>query len=220
MMTERRILKENEGGMMNELPRKEELTKKTKLDLFKPMLINLSNQGFRSQQELLEEEDEIEMCFMDEILVELYKEEEEEEGVWIRNDKMRNTLPKPRFVNLAARRYRRAPEIQNEEEEMEILPKLEEAEEEVDGLPKSRLVNRREWPPLKNNLKECPPLKKKARRGLHFPRLSVCRRKLDMELEEKEGTAAMERDTNKLEDDEEFDQMEMLLENMFSCCKK
>ena len=218
MMTERRILKENEGEMMNELPRKEELMKKTKLDLFKPMLINLSNQGFRSQQELLEEEDEIEMCFMDEILVELYKEEEE---VWIRNDKMRNSLPKPRFVNLAARRYRRAPEILiEEEEEVETLPKLEEAEEEVDGLPKSRLVNRREWPPLKNNLKECPPLKKKARRGLHFPRLSVCRRKLDMELEEKEGTAAMERDTNKLEDDEEFHQMEMLLENMFSSCKK
>ena len=218
MMTERRILKENEGEMMNELPRKEELMKKTKLDFFKPMLINLSNQGFRSQQELLEEEDEIEMCFMDEILVELYKEEEE---VWIRNDKMRNSLPKPRFVNLAARRYRRAPEILiEEEEEVETLPKLEEAEEEVDGLPKSRLVNRREWPPLKNNLKECPPLKKKARRGLHFPRLSVCRRKLDMELEEKEGTAAMERDTNKLEDDEEFHQMEMLLENMFSSCKK
>ena len=205
---------------MNELPRKEELMKKTKLDLFKPMLINLSNQGFRSQQELLEEEDEIEMCFMDEILVELYKEEEEEEGVWIRNDKMRNTLPKPRFVNLAARRYRRAPEIQNEEEEMEILPKLEEAEEEVDGLPKSRLVNRRECPPLKNNFRECPPLKKKARRGLHFPRLSVCRRKLNMENEEKEGAAAKERDTNQLEDDEEFHQMEMLLENMFSSCKK
>ena len=45
---------------MSELPRKEELMKKTKLDLFKPMLINLSNQGFRSQQELLEEEDEVE----------------------------------------------------------------------------------------------------------------------------------------------------------------
>ena len=195
---------------MNELPRKEELMKKTKLDLFKPMLINLSNQGFRSQQELLEEEDEVEMCFMDEILVELYKEEEEEEGVWIRNDKMRNTLPNLRFVNLAARRYRRAPEIQNEGEEVEILPKLEEAEEEVDELPKSRLVD----------MTECPPLKKKARRGLHFPRLSVCRRKLNMENEEKEGAAAKERDTNQLEDDEEFDQMEMLLENMFSCCKK
>ena len=198
---------------MNELPRKEELMKKTMLDLFKPMLINLSNQGFRSQQELLEEEDEIEMCFMDEILVELYKEEEE---VWIRNDKMRNTLPKPRFVNLAARRYRRAPEIQNEEEEMEILPKLEEGEVEVEGLPKSRLVNRRECPPLKNNFRECPPLKKKARRGLHFPRLSVCKRKLNMEKEEKEGAAAKEWDTNQLEDDEEFHQMEMLLENMFS----
>ena len=201
---------------MNELPKKEELMKKTKLDLFKPMLINLSNQGFRSQQELLEEEDEIEMCFMDEILVELYKEEEEE--AWIRNDKMRNTLPKPRFVNLAARRYRRAPEIQNEGEEVEILPKQEEAE--VEGLPKSRLVNMIECPPLKNNLGECPPLKKKARRGLHFPRLSVCRRKLDMENEEKEGVAAMDWDTNKLEDDEEFHQMEMLLENMFSSCKK
>ena len=205
---------------MNELPRKEELMKKTKLDLFKPMLINLSNQGFRSQQELLEEEDEIEMCFMDEILVELYKEEEKEEGVWIRNDKMRNTLPNLRFVNLAARRYRRAPEIQNEGEEVEILLKLEEAEEEVDGLPKSRLVNRRECPPLKNNFRECPPLKKKARRGLHFPRLSVCRRKLNMENEEKEGAAAKEWDTNQLEDDEEFHQMEMLLENMFSSCKK
>ena len=158
-------------------------------------------------------------CFMDEILVELYKEEEvEEEEAWIRNNKMRNTLPKPRFVNLAARRYRRAPEIQNEGEEVEILPKQEEAE--VEGLPKSRLVNMREYPPLKNNLGECPPLKKKARRGLHFPRLSVCRRKLDMENEEKEGVAAMDWDTNKLEDDEEFHQMEMLLENMFSSCKK
>ena len=207
---------------MNELPKKEELMKKTELDLFKPMLINLSNQGFRSQQELLEEEDEIEMCFIDEILVELYKEEEvEEEEAWIRNNKMRNTLPKPRFVNLAARRYRRAPEILiEEEEEVEILRKLEEAEEEVDGLPKSRLVNIRECPPLKNNLGECPPLKKKARRGLHFPRLSVCKRKLDMENEEKEGTAAMDWDTNKLEVDEEFHQMEMLLENMFSSCKK
>ena len=207
---------------MNELPKKEELMNKTKLDLFKPMLVNLSNQGFRSQQGLLEEEDEIDTCFMDEILVELYKEEEvEEEEAWTRNDKMRNTLPKPRFVNLAARRYRRAPEILiEEEEEVEILRKLEEAEEEVDGLPKSRLVNIRECPPLKNNLGECPPLKKKARRGLHFPRLSVCKRKLDMENEEKEGTAAMDWDTNKLEVDEEFHQMEMLLENMFSSCKK
>ena len=220
MMTERRILKENEGEMMNELPKKEELMNKTKLDLFKPMLVNLSNQGFRSQQGLLEEEDEIDTCFMDEILVELYKEEEveEEEEAWIRNNKMRNTLPKPRFVNLAARRYRRAPEILIEEEEVEILPKQEEAEEE--GLPKSRLVNLSECPPLKNNLRECPPLKKKARRGLHFPRLSVCKRKLDMENEEKEGTAAMDWDTNKLEVDEEFHQMEMLLENMFSSCKK
>ena len=41
-----------------------------------------------------------------------------------------------------------------------------------------------------------------------------------MENEEKEGTAAMDWDTNKLEVDEEFHQMEMLLENMFSSCKK
>ena len=169
----------------------------------KPGLVNLASRRFKSQQEIIEEEeDEIKMCFVEEIVMDIY----EEEGKEVENEMVRMT--KPRFVNLAARRF----DSQEDEIEMcdmeEIFDELRKEEVEQEGeLPKPRFVNLADLSSEEGQT-ECPPLKKKARRSPKYPMFSVSKRKLNMEEEEelelvKAGTWL---DSKKLEEEEELDQ--------------
>ena len=168
----------------------------------KPGLVNLASRRFKSQQEIIEEEeDEIKMCYVEEIVMDIY----EEEGKEVQNEMVRMT--KPRFVNLAARRFN----SQEDEIEMcdmeEIFDELRKEEvEHGGGLPKPRFINLADL--SSEGQTECPPLKKKARRCPRFPMFSVSKRKLNMEEEEelelvKAGTWL---DSKKLEEEEELDQ--------------
>ena len=139
------------------------------------------------------------MCFVEEIVMDMYEEEEKE----VKNEMVRMT--KPRFVNLAARRFN----SQEDEIEMcykeEIFDELRKEEvEQEGGLPKPRFINLADLSSEEGQT-ECPPLKKKARRCPKYPMFSVSKRKLNMEEElelelVKAGTGS---DSKMLEEEEE-----------------
>ena len=205
MVSEERTFKEEEQEMVMELlgEKKVKLEKmgddmpRKKMDnKHKPRLVNLASRRFNSQQEIIEqEEDEIKMCFVEEIVMDMYEEEEKE----VKNEMVRMT--KPRFVNLAARRFN------SQEDEIEMCYKEEIFEEEVEqegGLPKPRFINLADLSSEEGQT-ECPPLKKKARRCPKYPMFSVSKRKLNMEEElelelVKAGTGS---DSKMLEEEEE-----------------